>query len=104
MTDQIITVIARIKAKPGLEDSVRQELFKLLAPTRSEKGCINYDMHQSCDDASLFLFHENWSSDEDLRAHLPAPHIKSWFSTSHVGSGQAEAKAKAETRGPASRR
>src|SRR2546428_10933244 len=56
MTDQIITVIARLKAKPGLEDSVRQELFKLLAPTRSEKGCINYDMHQSCDDASFFSF------------------------------------------------
>ena len=45
MADQIITVIARIKAKPGLEDTVRQELLKLLGPTRSEKGCINYDMH-----------------------------------------------------------
>src|SRR5438046_9572794 len=82
MTDQIITVIARIKAKPGLEDTVRQELFKLLAPTRSEKGCINYDMHQSCDDASLFRFHENWSSDEDLPSDLPAPHVKSVFEKS----------------------
>ncbi len=82
MTDQIITVVARIKAKPGLEDTVRQELLKLLGPTRSEKGCINYDMHQSCEDASLFLFHENWSSDEDLRVHLAAPHIKSWFEKS----------------------
>src|SRR5438552_333599 len=81
MTDQIITVIARIKAKPGMEDTVRQ-LFKLLGPTRSEKGCINYDMHQSFDDASLFLFHENWSSDEDLQAHLASPHIKSWFEKS----------------------
>ena len=83
MTNQIIiTVVARIKAKPGLEDTVRQELLKLLGPTRSEKGCINYDMHQSFDDASLFLFHENWSSDEDLQAHLASPHIKSWFEKS----------------------
>ena len=82
MTNQIITVVARIKAKPGLEDTVRQELLKLLGPTRSEKGCINYDMHQCCEDASLFLFHENWSSDEDLRVHLAAPHIKSWFEKS----------------------
>jgi quinol monooxygenase YgiN len=79
MANSQVTVIARIKAKAGMEEQAKQELLKLLAPTRAEKGCINYDMHQSTNDESLFLFHENWTSEEDLKKHLEAPHIKDWF-------------------------
>jgi quinol monooxygenase YgiN len=77
-----VTVVARIKAKPGMEEKVREELSKLLAPTRREKGCINYDMHQSIEDRSLFLFYENWTSEEDLQNHLGSPHIRAWFDLS----------------------
>lgn len=74
-----VTVVVRIKAKPGKEAVVREELLKLLAPTRTEEGCINYDMHQAPDDASLFLFHENWTSESDLNRHLESPHVKRWI-------------------------
>ena len=57
-----MTVVVRIKAKPGMVPLVKQELLDLLAPTRDEDGCINYDMHQAVADDSLFLFHENWTS------------------------------------------
>lgn len=79
MPGKQVTVVVRIKAKPGKEARVRQELEALLAPTRSENGCINYDMHIAPDDAGLFLFHENWASEEDLRTHLAAAHIKRWI-------------------------
>ncbi len=82
MTNSYVTVIARIKAKPGMEGRVRQELLKLLAPTRSEPGCINYDMHQAVDDPSTFLFHENWATEDDLQKHLQTPHLRSWFAQS----------------------
>ena len=78
MADSPVTVIARLKAKPGAQARVRQELMGLLTPTRSEKGCINYDLHQSQADDSLFMFHENWASQEDLDRHLQAPHLKRW--------------------------
>jgi quinol monooxygenase YgiN len=58
---------------------VRQELRALLAPTRVERGCLNYDMHQSPDDEALFLFHENWESQADLDRHLAAPHLERWL-------------------------
>ena len=74
-----VTVVVRIRAKPGMESRVREELVSLLAPTRQEKGCINYDMHQSSSDPALFLFHENWASEEDLKRHFDAPHIKRWI-------------------------
>jgi len=79
MANDKLTVIARIKAKPGMEERAKQELLKLLAPTRAEPGCINYDMHQSVNDASLFLFHENWTSEENLKRHLETSHIRNWF-------------------------
>ncbi len=66
MASNPVTVIVCIKAKPGMEARVKQELLNLLGPTRSEKGCINYDMNQAADDDLLFLFHENWTSEGDL--------------------------------------
>jgi len=84
MANTRITVIARIKAKAGMEKQVKQELLKLLSPTRSEVGCINYDMHQKLDDASLFLFHENWESEDDLQRHLSAAHIANWIKQAEV--------------------
>ena len=39
MADGKVTVIARIKAKPGLEETVKKEVMNLVSPTRSEAGC-----------------------------------------------------------------
>lgn len=74
-----VTVVVRLKAKAGMETRVRQELLNLLAPTRAEGGCINFDMHESPNDSALFLFHENWVCEEDLRRHFETPHIKRWI-------------------------
>ena len=79
MAEGKVTVIARIKAKTGEVQRVKEELFKLLAPTRAENGCINFDMHQGAADHSQFLFHENWTSEAALEAHFETPHIKNWL-------------------------
>lgn len=79
MPGEQITVVVRIKAKPETKAQVRAELQRLLAPTRIEKGCINYDMHVAKDDDSVFLFHENWTSEGDLNNHLAAPHVQRWI-------------------------
>ena len=78
MAGKQVTVVVRIKAKTGMEVRVRQELLNLLKSTRAERGCINFDMHQAPNDPSLFLFHENWVSEEDLKRHFETPHIKCW--------------------------
>ena len=79
MAGKQVTVVVRMKAKTGMEVRVRQELLNLLKPTRVERGCINFDMHQAPNDPSLFLFHENWVSEEDLKRHFETPHIKRWI-------------------------
>ena len=41
-----LTVIAKFKAKSGSEEQLYEELRNLVAPTRAEEGCINYDLHR----------------------------------------------------------
>lgn len=76
MSSKSITVVATFQAKPGKEDELKQALIGLLAPTRQEAGCINYDLHVLPEDPARFLFHENWMSKAHLDAHLQSAHIK----------------------------
>lgn len=76
MNDEKISVIARFQAKRGSEHTLRSLLLKLVEPTRKEKGCINYDLHQSRQDAGLFFFYENWTDQASLDRHLESLHVK----------------------------
>lgn len=70
-----ISIVARVKAKSGIEDEVFTTLKSLVEPTRKEQGCISYVLHRSLDDPTLFIFYEQWSSREDIDRHMHAAHI-----------------------------
>ena len=75
MSTSTLTLIAKILAKEGKQELVKSELLKLIAPTRAEEGCINYDLHQDNKNPNLFVFHENWESRDHLQKHLSNAHI-----------------------------
>jgi quinol monooxygenase YgiN len=70
-----VTVIAFHRAKPGKEQALREALLAVRAPTLKERGCINYDLHDSPSLPGVFVFLENWESKADLDAHLASQHI-----------------------------
>jgi quinol monooxygenase YgiN len=72
---ELLTVVARLRAKAGQEAKLRGELQRLVAPTRAEAGCITYDLHESMSEAGCFLFHEVWKKPADLDAHFQTPHM-----------------------------
>ena len=76
MDEARISVVARAKARPGMEERLAEEAGGLVAPTREEEGCINYDLHRSAEDPARILFYENWESQEDLDRHLTTPHVQ----------------------------
>jgi quinol monooxygenase YgiN len=76
MSITTITVVATFQARPGKENELRLALVGLQSPTRKEAGCINYDLHVSPEESAKFLFHENWTSNAALDAHLQSAHIK----------------------------
>ena len=73
-----ITVIAYMTAKSGHEDLVRDALLDLVAHTRKEKGCINYDLHQSPENTSQFVMYENWDTAADLDTHAKASPLQTF--------------------------
>ncbi|MFZ0641334.1 MAG: putative quinol monooxygenase [Candidatus Acidiferrales bacterium] len=71
-----LTVIAHIFAKADEEQRLKTALLDLVAQTRKEKGCINYDLHQSQENACQFVMYENWESAADLDAHANSAHLR----------------------------
>jgi len=74
-TDEKIVLIARLKVKKGKENEAKQEALAIVADSRAEDGCLNYDFHQSLDDATIFFWHETWANKSALDAHFK----KSYF-------------------------
>lgn len=79
MAGKKVSVVARFKAKAGMEEVLKKELLGLIQPSRSDEGCINYDLHQAIDDPGVFVFYENWESKELLDRHLQQEHLKAFL-------------------------
>ncbi len=71
-----VTVIARLRAKAGMENDLKSLLLSLIEPSRSDEGCINYDLHQAIDDPATFIFYENWQSRQHLEKHSATTHLQ----------------------------
>lgn len=81
MGNKRLTIIARILAKPEKKELVKEELIKLLEPTRAERGCINYNLHQDNENENLFMFYENWESHDLWQQHMKNTHLVEYMKT-----------------------
>ncbi len=70
-----LTILAHIQAHPDHITRVHDALMALIAPTRAEAGCIQYDLHLDTSDPAHFFFFEIWTSREAWQAHMAAPHL-----------------------------
>lgn len=73
-----LTIVANFYVKAEKLSLVRAELDKLVAATREEQGCINYDLHQNNANPLHFLFYENWESRELWQAHMNSQHLQQY--------------------------
>lgn len=71
-----VHVIARFLAKAGKEDALRAVLTGLIAPSRREIGCYQYDLLVNPADARDFCFVERWDDDAALDQHAETEHLK----------------------------
>lgn len=75
-----LTVVARVIAKKDCVEAVKAEVLKMIAPTREESGCIEYNLHQDNDNPGVFVFYETWESPACLEAHMKTDHFTSYVS------------------------
>jgi quinol monooxygenase YgiN len=73
-----VTLIVNLRSKEGQHLLLEAELRALVAPTRKEEGCLQYDLHRSTDQPGQFLFHEVWETREHHTAHTKTPHFLRW--------------------------
>ena len=74
-----LTIVAHITAKPDQIDLVKGELEKLVPITRSEQGCVQYDLHQDNENPAHFMFYENWENRDLWQLHMNAPHLAAYM-------------------------
>lgn len=73
-----VTLAVIVRAKEGQELLLEAELRALVAPTRREEGCLQYDLHRSTELPGQFFLHEVWESREHHTAHTRTPHFLRW--------------------------
>ncbi|QPC45657.1 putative quinol monooxygenase [Mangrovibacillus cuniculi] len=72
MTNVVITAV--LKAKPGKEAEALAALQEVVTPSREEEGCMTYQLHQSLEDISTFVFYEVWKDAEAVQKHVESAH------------------------------
>jgi len=70
-----LTIVAKLTASDGHAEAVKTALTALIAPTRVEAGCIQYDLHQDTTNPHVFLFFEIWETRDLWQDHLASAHI-----------------------------
>ena len=71
-----LTIIAQIEANQGKEAFIKEELLKLIAPTKKEAGCLEYRLQADNENPTKFIFVEKWENRELWQAHMESEHLK----------------------------
>ena len=88
MNDDKIVLIARLKVKADKIEQARSAALAIVAASRNEAGCINYDIHQSIEDETVFFWHETWANKAAIDEHFAMPFFQEFFAV--VGEVAAE--------------
>jgi quinol monooxygenase YgiN len=79
MNNDHVILNVHIEAAAGHEEKLAEQLRALVAPTRSEAGCLTYELHRDPQNSAKFMFYERFTSQSDLDQHLATPHFKKFI-------------------------
>lgn len=68
----------RIKVKPLSVSKMRILAHDLMTASRSEEGCLLYQITQSQADETLFFIYMVWQDEEAYRKHAAAPFVRAF--------------------------
>ena len=75
MADEKIYLTARITAKPGKFNVLREAILWVLPKSRAEEACVQYDPHTLTEDPDSILFYEIWKDAAGFDAHAKSAHL-----------------------------
>ena len=71
-----LIVVATIDAQADHIDAVRAALEAVVPPSRTESGCLRYELHLDNKIPPRFIMLEEWTDKAALTAHYATPHFK----------------------------
>jgi len=84
-------MMARIIANAHSTVALGDVLKVLAEATRTEHGCVSYELFQNADNAAEFVTVEDWESDAAANAHMATRHVKEAIAKAMPLLGQAPA-------------
>ncbi len=70
-----VTIIAKLKVKPGSEKQLENAFRAMIAKVRGEAGTEAYVLHRSVQDPTAFVFYEVYKDQAAFEAHGKTPHM-----------------------------
>ncbi|MEI7857451.1 MAG: putative quinol monooxygenase [Methanomicrobiales archaeon] len=56
-----------------------EQVERIIPLVRAEPGCTRYELHANVFEEGLFIFCEEWESQEHLDVHIATPHMQEHF-------------------------
>ena len=77
--DENLYLTARLKVKADKVEELKQAALAIVDDSRSEEGCISYNVHQSVEDETVFVWRECWKNKTVLDEHFEMDYVKNFF-------------------------
>src|SRR5215210_49696 len=71
-----VYVVGRYVAKTGKEEQLKTVLNSLIAPTRREIGCYQFDLLENTSEPGEFSIVERWDGTKGLDQHLASEFVQ----------------------------
>jgi quinol monooxygenase YgiN len=69
-------IFARFEPQPGKELQLRDELMRVVEPTRGEPGCLRIHLFESTRGPLTWFIHSVWTGEPAFDAHIELPHTQ----------------------------
>lgn len=73
-------IFAPVEPVPGKEEQLRNELNRVLEPTRAEPGCLRIHLYESVRGPLTWYIHSEWIDAAAFDAHVKLPHTVQFVS------------------------
>jgi quinol monooxygenase YgiN len=75
----VVNNVASFRALPGNGDRLGAALAELVAPSRSEPGCLRYEVYEAEDDDRAWLVLENWRNADAFDHHMSTSYVSNFL-------------------------
>jgi quinol monooxygenase YgiN len=66
--------LVRFEPLPGKEMEFREELLRVVGPSRAEAGCLAIHAFESLREPFVFAIHSEWADEAAFELHVQLPH------------------------------